>query len=76
MLLLIHGFNRFYEEGPEMEATEVSDSTPLYVTVPHELVTSDVQVADLVLGTEAHREADGWRIFNSYKARSVLKGKI
>lgn len=59
-----------------MEAAEMSDSTPLYVTVPHELVTSDAQVADLVLGTEARREDHGWTIFYSSKAQSILKGKL
>lgn len=59
-----------------MEVDEASESTPLYVVVPRELVQSDAQVADLVDGAMAEQLAEGWRIYNSDKVRRVLKGKI
>lgn len=59
-----------------MEVDEASESTPLYVVVPRELVLSDAQVADLVDGAMAEPHAEGWRIFNSAKVRKVLRGKI
>ncbi len=59
-----------------MEVAEVSDSTPLYVEIPRDLVLRDSAVADLVDGSMAQPVENGWRIFYSAKARRVLKGKL
>ncbi len=59
-----------------MEVEEASESTPLYVVVPRELVQRDAQVADLVEGGMAEQLDDGWRVFYSARARRVLKGKL